>query len=172
MRDHGTLNAHNHWFILYFHVRGSAWIEIHWNHIQLRAQSHMTSHYTWGSMTTLHDFGGFLGQPLDTFIWALINFMVTALCSCVKWPLFPMYHAHIMSTRTWYFGRKPIQTCLILRIFCKWTSIHTMCKTHVSNTTWHVTKYAILHDNTNFSSNNVCTMNAHVHLVQVFNIFK
>ena len=31
----------------------------------------MTSHYTQGSMTTLHDFGGVLGRPLDTFVWAL-----------------------------------------------------------------------------------------------------
>ena len=30
----------------------------------------MTSHYTQGSVTTLHDFGGVLGRPLDTFIWA------------------------------------------------------------------------------------------------------
>jgi hypothetical protein len=31
----------------------------------------MTSHYTVGSTTALHEFGGLLGQPLDTFIWAL-----------------------------------------------------------------------------------------------------
>ena len=65
--DHGTPNAHNRWFILFYHVWGPAWIEIHWNSIWLRARSHMTSHYTWGSVTTLHDFGGVLGRPLDTF---------------------------------------------------------------------------------------------------------
>ena len=65
--DHGTLNAHNRWFILFYYVWGYAWIEIHWNSIWLRTQSHMTSHYTWGSMTTPHDFGGVLGWPLDTF---------------------------------------------------------------------------------------------------------
>ena len=48
-----------------------AWIEIHWNSIRLRAWSHMASHYTWGSVTTLHDFGSALGRPLDTFFWAL-----------------------------------------------------------------------------------------------------
>ena len=37
------------------------------NSIWLRARSHMTSHYTWGSVTTLHNFGGVLGRPLDTF---------------------------------------------------------------------------------------------------------
>ena len=30
----------------------------------------MTSHYTQGPMTTLHDFEGVLGQPLNTFFWA------------------------------------------------------------------------------------------------------
>ena len=40
---------------------------IHWSGIWLRAQSLVTSHYTWGSVTTLHDFGGVLGQLLDTF---------------------------------------------------------------------------------------------------------
>ena len=64
--DHGTPNTHNHWFILFFHVWGPTWIEIHRNSIWLRARSHMTSHYNWGSMTTLHDSGGVLGQPLDT----------------------------------------------------------------------------------------------------------
>ena len=32
---------------------------------------HMTSHYTWRSVTTLNDFGGNLGQPLETLFWAL-----------------------------------------------------------------------------------------------------
>jgi hypothetical protein len=31
----------------------------------------MTSHYTRGSVTTLHDLGGVLGRPLDTLFWAL-----------------------------------------------------------------------------------------------------
>ena len=55
------------WFILFYHVRGHAWIKIHWNSSWLRTRSHMTLHYTWGSVTTLHGFGGVLGQPLDTF---------------------------------------------------------------------------------------------------------
>jgi hypothetical protein len=58
-------------YILFYHVWGPAWIEIHWNSIWLRARSHMTSHYTWGSVTTLQDFGGVLGRPLDTIFWAL-----------------------------------------------------------------------------------------------------
>ena len=43
---HGIMNAHNHWFILFYDVWGTAWIEIHWNSISLRAWSRMTSHYT------------------------------------------------------------------------------------------------------------------------------
>ena len=33
--------------------------------------SHMTSHYTRGSVTTVHGFGGVLGRTLDTFCRAL-----------------------------------------------------------------------------------------------------
>ena len=69
--DHGTRNASNHWFILFYHVWGSAWIEIHWNNIWLRSWSNTASQYIWGSVTTLHDFGGVLGRPLETFFWAL-----------------------------------------------------------------------------------------------------
>jgi hypothetical protein len=86
--DHGTRNAHNRWFILFHHVRGLVWIEIHWSSIWLRAWSHMASHYTWGPVTTLNDFRSVLGQPLDThFLLGSHNFMVMALGSCVKWPL-------------------------------------------------------------------------------------
>ena len=50
-------NAHNCWFILFYHAWGSARIQIHWNSIWFRDRSHMTSHYTWGSVTIVHDFG-------------------------------------------------------------------------------------------------------------------
>ena len=39
----------------------------------------MTLRYTWGSMTKLHDLGGVLGRPLDTFILGSHNFVVTDL---------------------------------------------------------------------------------------------
>ena len=68
--DHGTPNAHNRCFILFYHVWWLTWIEVHWSSIWLGARSHRTSHYTWGSMTTLHDFRGVLGQSLDFFFWA------------------------------------------------------------------------------------------------------
>jgi hypothetical protein len=53
--DHGTPNTHDRWFILLYNVWGPTWIGIHWNSIWLRVRSHMTSHYTWGPVTTLHD---------------------------------------------------------------------------------------------------------------------
>ena len=85
-KDHGTLITHNRWFTLFHQVWGLAWIEIPWNNIWLRARSHMTSHYTWGSVTTLHgDFGGVLGRPLDTLLGSH-NLLVTALGSLAHGP--------------------------------------------------------------------------------------
>jgi hypothetical protein len=81
--EHGIPNIHNHWFILFYHVWGPVWIEIYWNNMWLRAWSHVTSHYTWGSVTTLHDFWGAFGH----FLFGSHNFMFTALGLCVKWPL-------------------------------------------------------------------------------------
>ena len=84
--DECTPNTHNNWFILFYHTWGPGWIETHWNNIRLRARSYMTSHDTWRSVTTLHDFGHVLGRPLVTLFLGSHNFMVTALGSCVKWP--------------------------------------------------------------------------------------
>ena len=58
---------------------GPTWIEHHSNSIRLRARSHVTSHYTWGSVTTLHDVGGVLGTAFGHFLLASHNVMVTAL---------------------------------------------------------------------------------------------
>ena len=69
--DHGTQNAYNHLFYAIYHVWRPVWIEIHWNSIWLRAPSHMASNYTWGYVTTLHDFGGMMGWPYDTSFWAI-----------------------------------------------------------------------------------------------------
>jgi hypothetical protein len=83
--DHGTPNAYNRLFILFYHAWGPAWREIIEIAFGWAPWSHMTSHYNWGSMTTLHDFGGVLGQRLDIFL-SSHNFMVITFCSCVKWP--------------------------------------------------------------------------------------
>ena len=51
------------------------------------ALSHMTSHYTQGSVTAQHDFGGGLGTTFGHFLLGSHKFMVTALGLCLKWPL-------------------------------------------------------------------------------------
>ena len=79
---HGTPNVHDCWFILFCHVWGPAWIEIHWNIIWLRARSHMTSHYTWGPLPQYM----ILEECWDglwTFSFGLSQFHGHG--SCVKW---------------------------------------------------------------------------------------
>ena len=72
--DYGTPNTHTCWFILFYHVWGHIWIWIHWNSIWLKARSHPASCYTWGSMTTLHDFGGGLGTAFGHFLLGISQF--------------------------------------------------------------------------------------------------
>ena len=85
-QNHDTMTLWNLTIVKLSHFimcEDPTWIKTHWNSVWLRDRSHVTSHYTWGFVTTLHDFGGVLGQPLDTFFWAL---MVMALGLCVKRP--------------------------------------------------------------------------------------
>ena len=70
---HGTQNAHNHWFILFYHVWRPSWIEAHWNSIWLRARDHTTR------------FCRYVGTAFGHFLLGSQNFMVTSLGSCVKW---------------------------------------------------------------------------------------
>ena len=81
--DHRTLSTHNRWFVLFYHVWGPAWIQIHWNSIWLRARSHTASHYTRRYVTTLLDCGGVLGHPLA------LSFGLS------------QYHGHILLARVW-----------------------------------------------------------------------
>ena len=79
--NHGTLYTHNRWFILFYHVRGPAWMNIDrnitsgwWpNHVRL----HTTLEGPWPHCTILEVWWD--GRPLDTFLWGSHNFMVTAL---------------------------------------------------------------------------------------------
>jgi hypothetical protein len=73
-RDHGTPNTHNCWFILLYHAWGSAWIEIHWNSVWLRAWSHTTSHYTWGSVRNITWFWRCVGTAFWTLSFGLSQF--------------------------------------------------------------------------------------------------
>ena len=76
-----------------------AWIMIHWYSIWLRAWSRMTSHYTWGSVTTLHDFGGVLGQPLDTLFCALTISWSRVLARMWSGPYFSKICVALSKTR-------------------------------------------------------------------------
>jgi hypothetical protein len=81
--DHGTPNAQNRWFILYYHVWGPACIKIHWEGpvtYDFTPHSRVRDHTTWcWRCVGTTAFGHFLlGSQ---------NFIVTALGSCVKWPL-------------------------------------------------------------------------------------
>jgi hypothetical protein len=60
----------------------------------------MTSHYPRGCVTTLHDFGGVLGQPLDTFFWALKYYGHGSWLVCEVALTLPFYNFLSQTTRT------------------------------------------------------------------------
>jgi hypothetical protein len=69
--DHSTLNAHNHWFILFHHVWEPEWIEIQWNVIWLRGL--VTYNFTlhWRIADHTMWFGRCFGMTFGHFFWAL-----------------------------------------------------------------------------------------------------
>ena len=81
--DHGTPNTHNRWFVLLYRAWGPAWIEINWNSIWLRARSHMTSHSTWGYVTTLHTWC-LLEVCWDNGLWTF-SFGLSQFHGCGSW---------------------------------------------------------------------------------------
>jgi len=65
----------------------------------------MISHYTWGSMTTLYDFGSVMGHPLDTFLGVLTNSWSRLLAHVWSGPkLGPVY---TMDHGRWPFFHSP-----------------------------------------------------------------
>ena len=69
-----------------------AWIEIHWNSSWLRARSHMTSHTTLECMWPHYMTWKCLGTTFKRFLLGSHRFVVTTLGSCVKWPLYLLFH--------------------------------------------------------------------------------
>jgi hypothetical protein len=85
-RDHGTPNAHNRWFILFYRTRAPIGIEIHWNSI-CWGPGHIWLHTTLEGPWPHPWCWRCVGTAFGRFLLGSHNFMVTALGSCVKWPL-------------------------------------------------------------------------------------
>ena len=64
--------------LCFYHVWGPTWIKMHWNSIWLRAQ-HLTSHYTWGSVTARHDFVSYYFQLLFSRVRWLVEICMQVL---------------------------------------------------------------------------------------------
>ena len=60
----------------------------------------MTSHSTRGSVTTLHNFGRVLEQPLDAFFWALTTSCSRLLASVWSGPSLILLHPYSLPTHT------------------------------------------------------------------------
>ena len=104
------------------------WIKTHWNNIKLRAWSQMASHYTWGSLTTLHDFEGHWDR-LWTLFWALTISWSRLLARVQSGPkVAPMATTHSQCTvptnRTRYEGHGE-----------SWIRLNTMTMTKPRNQT-------------------------------------
>ena len=125
--DHFTSNAHNHWFILFYHVWTHVWTIIHWNSIWLRARSHRTSHYTWRSVTTLHDFGSVIGWPLDTVFWALTISWSRLLARVWSGPSFlPLQHDSNFKEAIIVYRQHKIWIWLKLRCHMTFFIVHSV----------------------------------------------
>jgi hypothetical protein len=135
--NHGTLNAHNRWFFLYYHVWRSAWIKIHWNNIGWGpSHIYMTSHNTWESMTTLHDFGGVCGTAFGHFLLGSHNLVVTILGSWPTLLLFVLVRCIKVEA-----GWLPIESC----IHCqdKSLSLLDLCHTCLGFISWSHSKWIL-----------------------------
>ena len=85
--DRGTLNAHNHRFILFYHVRDPAWIK---KFIEIAfgwGPGHMWFHTTLEGPWPHYMIWEVSGTAFGHFLLGSHDFMVTALGSCVKWPI-------------------------------------------------------------------------------------
>ena len=102
--DHGTPDAHNRRFILFYHTWGLTWTNIHWNSIWLRAWSPMASKFTLNLRVHDHTtwFWRCVGTALRHFVLGSHNAMVTALGLCVKWP------EHKTHRRPWHSKRSQL----------------------------------------------------------------
>ena len=115
LRDHGIPNTHNHWSILFNHVWGRAWIDVHWNSIWLRARSHLASRSTRGYVTTTHDFGG-VSDGLWTLSLGSQKFTVTGSWLVYAVALNDMAHPF------WCHTKSYVQ-CIVLSVWHGWNLV-------------------------------------------------
>jgi hypothetical protein len=111
-----------------------AWIEIHWYSICWGPQSHMTSHYTWGPMTMLHDYGSVLGQRLGTPC-GLSEISWSRLLACVRsGPKGYKSNSSCLYNTLDFLATSHSDACLLLQLvflvgripICNWASVHTL----------------------------------------------
>ena len=132
--DHGILNTHNRWFILFYHGWGPAWIEIHWNSLWLRARHiwlHTTLEALWAGSVSLD----VCWDGLWTLSFGLSQ--VTALGSCVKRPWGPVTIA--LQVVSMLEKAEPVHVrfklCLRDQESIKW--MQDGCKVFIWIPTWH-----------------------------------
>jgi hypothetical protein len=84
-RDHGTLNLHNRWFIIVYHMRGPRMNRnsLKWHLVDGPAAYDLTLHLRIRDHTTW--FWRYLGTAFGDFLLGSHNFMITVVGSCVKW---------------------------------------------------------------------------------------
>ena len=88
--DHGSPNTQNCWFVLFYHVK------THMNRTSLKYYLvEVAFTYDFTLHLRIHDhttwFCRCVGTTFGHFLFGSYNFMVTALGSCVKRPLGPVY---------------------------------------------------------------------------------
>ena len=108
--DHGTSDFENRWFKMIYHVWGSCMNKKkHWHIIKLRARSRMTSHYTWGPLSTLREFKSVSGRSFDPCFglsqfhghdsWLVCE--ATSMRATHKCPKVVPIHLHNRVVRSW-----------------------------------------------------------------------
>jgi hypothetical protein len=107
--NHGIPNVHNHWFVLFHHVRGLAWIDIHRNSSWLKTP--ITHDFTMHLRVCDHTtrFWRCVGTAFGHFLFGSHNFMVTTLGTCAGLIFHKVFARSRPETLNW--KAKKIATC-------------------------------------------------------------
>ena len=117
--DHGSPKSHNHGFIVFYHVWGPAWIE---NSLkQHLVEDIVINDFTLHLRICAHTawFWRCVGTAFGHFLLGSQNFRVTALGSCVKWPLVAWgntqltYHIRVVpASDSWHLRKYIHRGCM------------------------------------------------------------